>query len=381
MPELRPFAIERWFAQYEQAVELDLAETSVEPLSTAELLAFAGLEHLPEAVLRKPLKYAWAKGDPALRERIAAFVPNTRPDEVLVTTGAIEADYLLFRTLVRPGDTVIVQFPLYQALYSVAEAQGARVVRWELREADGFRPDLDRLRGLLDASTRLVVVNNPHNPTGAVLSRAELEELCGLAERRGFVLLVDEVYHGLTLDDAVDAAPPVRAIDPRAVHVGSTSKALGAPGLRLGWMAGPRAIVDAAWAYKDYTSLTGSPLTEILAGLLFDHLDRVMERNLRLARNNFRIFDAWVRENSDLIAYVPPRAGVVCYPRYLLDMPSEAFCRGLIEAERVLTVPGSCFEQEGHFRVGFGYDTGRLETALDRFTRYLDRFRTRAAAR
>ncbi len=372
---VRPFAIERWFARYEFTTEINVAETSIKPLTTREILALAGLDGWPDEVLGRRLGYLESNGTPALREAVSRYVPNTPPDQVLVTIGAIEADYLVSKALVRPGDTVITQFPMYQALYSVAEALGARVKRWLLREEDGYRPDLDALVRLLDDRTRLVVVNHPQNPTGSIFTREELQALCDLAAERGFYLLCDEVYYGLWLNHSDRPAPMARALDPRAVHVGSASKALAAPGLRIGWVAGPPEVIQACWEQRDYTSLCNPWPSEFLATILLTHHERVMDRSLRLARTNFRIFDGWVREHQAFVSYVPPRAGVVCFPRYHLDLPSEEFCHRLIEEEGVLTIPGSCFEQEGHFRLGFGYDTDRLEEALGRMSRFFHRHR------
>ena len=182
--EIKEFMVERWLNTFELGAHYNLAETDAKPFTLEELLSLGDRERLLEDFLAIKLGYNPTTGSEDLRQTISRLYQSVTPEEVLVTNGAIEADFLLANVLVEPGDTVIVQFPAYQVLYSVAEARGARVKRWTMDLDKGYRPDLDQLAELIDDRTKLVVINTPHNPTGAVISREDLETILGWAEER-----------------------------------------------------------------------------------------------------------------------------------------------------------------------------------------------------
>ncbi|HHY36429.1 MAG TPA: aminotransferase class I/II-fold pyridoxal phosphate-dependent enzyme [Firmicutes bacterium] len=361
--KIREFLVERWLNTLELGARFNLAETDAKPFTLEELLALGDREELLAELAAIRLGYNPTMGSFALRQAIAGLYQSVTPEQVLVTGGAIEADFLLANVLVEPGDTVIVQFPAYQVLYAVAEARGATVKRWTMSLDNGYRPDLDRLAALIDDRTKLVVINTPHNPTGAVLTREELETILGWAEERGFWVLSDEVYHGLAYEEGL-LPPLARDLSPRAISVGSMSKTFGLSGLRLGWIAGPEEILQACWSWKDYTSISNSPLSDFLARLALVNVDRVWERNLALARENRRVLLDWFEENRPIIDYVAPRAGLVCFPRFNLPISTEEFCRRAYEERGVLLVPGECFEMPGHIRFGFGGDPAEFAAGL-----------------
>jgi len=361
--KIREFLVERWLNTLELGARFNLAETDAKPFTLEELLALGDREELLAELAAIRLGYNPTMGSFALRQAIAGLYQSVTPKQVLVTGGAIEADFLLANVLVEPGDTVIVQFPAYQVLYAVAEARGATVKRWTMSLDNGYRPDLDRLAALIDDRTKLVVINTPHNPTGAVLTREELETILGWAEERGFWVLSDEVYHGLAYEEGL-LPPLARDLSPRAISVGSMSKTFGLSGLRLGWIAGPEEILQACWSWKDYTSISNSPLSDFLARLALVNVDRVWERNLALARENRRVLLDWFEENRPIIDYVAPRAGLVCFPRFNLPISTEEFCRRAYEERGVLLVPGECFEMPGHIRFGFGGDPAEFAAGL-----------------
>ncbi|MGB4231670.1 MAG: aminotransferase class I/II-fold pyridoxal phosphate-dependent enzyme [bacterium] len=360
--EIKEFMVERWLNTFELGAHYNLAETDAKPFTLEELLSLGDRERLLEDFLAIKLGYNPTTGSEDLRQTISRLYQSVTPEEVLVTNGAIEADFLLANALVEPGDTVIVQFPAYQVLYSVAEARGARVKRWTMDLDKGYRPDLDQLAELIDDRTKLVVINTPHNPTGAVISREDLETILGWAEERGFWVLSDEVYHGLAYGE--DLPPLARDLSPRAISVGSMSKTFGLSGLRLGWIAGPEDIVQSCWSWKDYTSISCSPLSDFLARLALANVDRIWERNLAVARENLKVLLDWFDQHQDYIDYVPPRAGLVCFPRLNLPISTQEFCRRAYGERGVLLVPGECFEMPGHIRFGFGGDPAEFAAGL-----------------
>lgn len=371
--QIRTFLVERWMSTYENDIRLNLAESSIKQLTLDELLCLAeedGDTTVRERMNRVVLTYDETRGTRELREAIAAHHRGATAENVLVTNGAIEANYLLFNTLVRPGDTVIVMFPAYQQLYSVAEAIGATIKRWAIKPENGYQPDLADLDALIDERTRLIVINTPHNPTGAVLAEEQVRAISERAERVGALVLSDESYQGLSLDER-QLCPPAYSISDRMISVGTVSKNLGLAGLRIGWIVADEDLVRRCWAYRDYTSISSGRLSDWLATIAVRHRGKLLERACEIARRNFALADAFMRAHTQYFDYIPPRAGLLMFPRLKVDADSVTFCRDLIREQGVLLVPGQAFEREGHFRMGYGDDTALLEEGLEKFDRYL----------
>ncbi len=373
--DMKTFAVERWMNTYENDAVYNLAETDAKPFTLGELLSLGNKDNLIEELLEIKLGYNPTTGRQELREVIAGFYRGTSPENILVTTGAIEADFLVTNTLVKPDDTVIVQFPAYQALYSTAEARGARVKYWHMDIDKGYEPDINELKKLIDEKTKLIVLNIPHNPTGAVISESQLKTILSWAEEGDFWVLCDEVYHDFALYPNI-IPPHGRSLSKRAISVGSMSKSYGLSGLRLGWIAGPQDIVNACWGWKDYTSISNSPINDYLATFALKNIDKVMKRNLSIARENLEFFMKWLGKHKDYFDYVKPKAGVLLFPR-LKNIPvtTGELCKGLYEKHKLLMVPGECFEVPGFLRIGFGNDSDMFKTGLSIFSAYLKELR------
>ena len=265
---IEPFQLERWMTTYEVKVRWDIAESGIFPMSTREILDLLPYEEREaelDRLLDLRLGYSEACGSEELRGLIAATYENTSADEILVTTGAIEANFLLFNELLSAGDRVVIVDPAYQQLHSVARAIGCDVALWSLRSDNGFHFDLEELRTLAAPGTRMIVINTPHNPTGAMLSDQELQEIYGLAEELDAWVLSDEAYRWLDLPGSSPLAPPMRDLGPRAISTGTFSKPFGLPGLRTGWMAAPAEVVQRCWGMRDYISLSPGKLNDALA--------------------------------------------------------------------------------------------------------------------
>jgi aspartate/methionine/tyrosine aminotransferase len=373
---LEPFALERWMTTKETRVGHDIAESGILPLSVDQLLAFEPpdeRERILTRLLEMPLGYAEARGSEALRAALAATYRDVSPDAILVTTGAIEANFLLFATLLRPGDHVVAVFPAYQQLYSVPAALGCEVSHWEVRAAadGGFWFDLDEVERLVNARTRLIVVNTPHNPTGALLSAEDIKRLYGVAERTGAVLLCDEAYRWLDIPGGEPLAPPARDLGPGAISVGTFSKPFGLPGLRVGWLAATPEIAAACWATRDYVSLSPAKLSDALALLALKHREQIVERNHRIVATNLEIANRWFAEHDPLVSWTPPRAGLLALMRYALDVPSLDLANRLAEEQGVMLAPGSAFGYEGHLRLGIGQDPEIFAEGLRRTAMFL----------
>ena len=366
------FALERYFARWEFAVDHLLCASDVQGYPMAELLALAD-DDTRRMWDGLTLGYTESTGHPLLRAEIASLYEDLEPDDVLVFAGAEEAIFCLANVLLGPGDHAVVTWPGYQSLYEVARAAGADVTLHELREEHGWAIDIDLLRSQVTPSTRLVVVNAPHNPTGMQPDRATFDALVALAEEVGAHLLVDEVYRFLEFD-GVERLPAGADASPRGISLGVMSKSFAMAGLRIGWLATrDRDVLERCARFKDYTTICSSAPSEVLALIGLRARETVLARSRSIVADNLvaldTFFDAW----SDRFTWVRPRAGSVGFPRLTVPGVSiDAWAAGLVEAEGVLLLPGSQFDYGGnHFRLGFG--RADLPIALERLERHAER--------
>ncbi len=359
------FALERFFARWEFAVEYLLCASDVQGYPMNELLALADDE--TRAMWDGlTLGYSESTGHPLLRREIASLYSGIEPDDVLVFAGAEEGIFSLVNVLLGPGDHAIVTWPGYQSLYEIARATGADVTLHELREDAGWGLDLDLLRRQVTPSTRLIVVNAPHNPTGMQPDPATFDGLVAIAEEAGAHLLMDEVYRFLEFDED-DRLPAGADAMARGISLGVMSKSFGMAGLRIGWLATrDRDLLARCASFKDYTTICASAPSEILALIGLRARETVLARSRGIVSANLErldgFFDAW----PDRFSWVRPRAGSIGFPR--LTVPGitiDDWATGLVEAEGVLLLPGTQFGYGGnHFRLGFGRTD--LPQALER---------------
>lgn len=359
---------------YETKAKWDIAESGIYPMSFRDILDLLPPEEREtelDRLLDLRLGYSEACGSEELRGLIAATYDNTSPDDILITTGAIEANFLLFNELLSAGDRVVAVNPAYQQLHSVAKAIGCEVALWTVRDEDGFRFELDDLRALATPGTRMIVVNTPHNPTGAMLSEQHLREICVLAEELDAWVLSDEAYRWLDLPGSPPLAPPMRNLGPRAISTGTFSKPFALPGLRIGWIAAPAEVVRRCWGLRDYISLSPGKLNDALAVLAFRHRDQIVERTRQIVAENLPFAERWFAENADLVSWTPPRGGVLALMRYQLDLPSLELANRLAEEYSVMLAPGSAFGYEGYLRVGVGNTPANFAEGLRQTARCL----------
>lgn len=364
---IEPFHLERWMTTYEMDVQWDIAESGIFPMSTREILDLLPEEERAatlEGLLDTRLGYSEARGSEELRGLIAATYENTSPDEVLITTGAIEANFLLFNELLSPGDRVVAVAPAYQQLNSVPRAIGCDVALWHLRQNGGFHYDLDDLRALATPGTRLIVINTPHNPTGAMLSAAELAEIYSLAEELDAWVLNDEAYRWLDLPGGPPLAPPLRNLGQRAISVGTFSKPFGMPGLRTGWMVAPEEIVQRCWGLRDYITLSPGKLNDALSVIAFRNRDRIAARTRAIVAENLDFAEYWFAENGDLVSWSPPMGGLLAMVKYELEIPALELANRLAEEYSVMLAPGSAFGYEGYLRIGIGNTPALFQEGL-----------------
>ena len=364
---LAPALLEDWMREYYFAAEIDIGSSGVRSFSLAEIRRLTGLstEEMDALVFQD----SQTLGGPGLRRAIAGRWAEGRVERVMATHGSTDANFLVANALLSPGDEVVVLDPSYQQLYGIAEAIGCRLKRWPLREERGFRPDLEDARRLIGPSTRLVVVNFPHNPTGATLTEEEQGELVRLVEAAGAWLLWDDAFGDLTYGTPPLPSPGARS--DRAISIGTLSKAYGLPGLRVGWCIAAEEILERFIRIRDYTMLHLSPLVELVAERAITHGDVLLRLRLDEARKNLAVLTSWAERHADRIGWLPPAGGVSAFPRFLDIADVEAFCHRLAQDQRVLLVPGSCFQRPRHARLGFGCATAELEEGLERLSKLL----------
>jgi aspartate/methionine/tyrosine aminotransferase len=376
--QIEPFGVEIWMNQHEDAAVWNLGETCIDSLTFEQLLA---LSDDPEAELqrlrRMKLTYGAIPGSARLRALIAGLYETLGADRVLVTQGAIGANFLAEYTLVEPGDLVVCAEPTYQQLYSVPASFGAEVRLLHLRPEDGFVPDVDRLRELAGGRAGLIVLNNPNNPTGALIPQATLREIVAVARECGAFLLCDEVYRGLEHDRRV-RTPSVADLYEKGISTGSLSKVFSLAGLRLGWLAGPRDVVAACEDHRHYVTISCGMLDDALACIALEHREALLERNLSILLGNKRTLDDWVRSEPRL-AYVPPQAGTTAFVRYGYEVPAERLAQGLFDLNGTFLVPGDLFGWERWVRLGYACAPHVLRGGLNGFSAYLRELETRGA--
>jgi len=368
------FALERYFARWEFAVEHVLCGSDVEGWRMADLVALADPE---SAALWADLKlgYTESTGHPLLRAEIAGLYDGLEADDVLVFAGAEEAVFCLFNTAIGPGDHLIVTWPGYQSLYEVARASGAEVSLHALREEDGWALDVDRLRRSIRPTTRMVVVNAPHNPTGMLPTLGEWQELATLCADAGVRLIADEVYRYLEVDPE-RRLPTGADLDPSYLSIGVLSKSFALPGLRIGWLATrDRELLDRCARLKDYTTICSSAPSEILGLIALRARDQVLARSRDIVAANLALLDGFFERRADSLTWVRPGGGSTAFPRLVPIGPAggsaDAFCGRLVEATGVLLLPSTTFGfGDGHVRLGFGRTDmpealGKLEAFLD----------------
>ena len=366
--KIETFALERWMTKYETCVKYDIAESGIFPLTVNDLLSFEApgdRTSILDRLLNLRLGYSEAPGTLELRQALAETYHNCEPHNILVTTGAIEANFLLFNVLLNPGDHVIAPYPAYQQLYSVPRAIGCDVSLWKVGPDTGCRYHLDELERLVTPKTRLIVVNTPHNPTGAMLSADELVRVYDLAESVGALVMCDEAYRWLTIPGGENLAPPVFNLGPSGISVGTVSKPFGLPGLRIGWIAAGKDTVAQCWAMRDYVSLSPGKLNDALALLAVKHRDKIVERNNGIISANLAAANIWIARHSGLLSWQPPRGGLLALLHYNLDIPSLELANRLAEQYSVMLAPGSAFGYENHLRIGIGQDPTVFAAGLE----------------
>lgn len=347
------FKLERFFARYEFQAPYLLCCSDCESLSIKDLLNMQ--EGSQEEFLNLWLGYTESQGSPALRREIASLYKNLGPQQVLVHSGAEEAIHNMCATMLNPGDHVIVQTPCYQSLSELPHAMGCSTSNWQLHpSSEGWQADLDELRKLITAQTRLIIVNSPHNPTGHLFSPEDWQQVIDVAASRDIILFADEVYK--YLEHERDSLPWAADTYDNAVSLGVMSKSFGLPGLRIGWIATRNDdIFKAMAACKDYTTICNSAPSEFLATLALKNRAVILQRNRAIVKHNLGLLEQFFARHQDKLRWLPPQGGPIAFPAFRGTVSATHYAERMVKEIGILLLPGSCYDYEdSHFRIGFG---------------------------
>ncbi len=345
---LAPFLLDQWLSQKFYAnppIEFDLGSSTGPVWTFEELLALGG--NLDE-LLKTKLFYTPPAGSNALREELAGM-EGVDPEHVLVMTGAAEALLILFHLAAEPGANVVLPNPGFPSNVAVAESLGLEIRHYTLRPEDGFRIDLDEIRKLVDGNTKFVLVNSPHNPTGAVLNETEMKALHDFCAERGVGFVSDQVYHPIYHGPAMPSA----AWLPHATVISDFSKAFCLSGLRIGWMVERDAHKREQYLNaRSYFTVSSTVVGEYLAALATRHREVIYDRARRIAQTNLRLLEALFNKHADQFHWVRPAGGMTAFPWLASGGNAREFCKNMAR-HGVLLTPGDCFGMPAHFRLGF----------------------------
>jgi len=364
---LQPFKLERYFAKYEFNTEFLLCSSDCESTTIADLLSLE--PDAAEKFQQTWLGYTESQGHPALRVEIAKIYETIQSEEILVHSGAQEAIFLFMLAALKENDHIIVHAPHYQSLSEVAKGLGCLISPWRAREENGWALDLDELRHLWRSSTKAIVINIPHNPTGYLMSRSDFEAVNQFAKEKKLLLFSDEVYRESEYDPST-RLPAACDLGEHAVSLGVTSKTYGLAGLRIGWVATKnKKIYEKMASLKDYTTICNSAPSEFLAEVALRNRQKLIARNLGILKSNLEIVDDLFTRHSSRFSWVRPAAGSMGFPK-LLKGDVENFCDDLVKKAGVLLLPGSMYDDSrNHFRIGLGRKN--LPQAVERLEGYL----------
>jgi aspartate/methionine/tyrosine aminotransferase len=365
---IEPFEMERFQSLWENVVDYNLSESGVHPLKLEELLTDTDLNNVQQI----PIGYNQTNGTAALRSTIAKLYPGAVTENVLVTTGSSEANFLTTWALIEPGDELALMLPNYMQIWGLANTFDAKVKPFHLIPKDGrWQMDWDELEQAVTPRTKLIAICNPNNPTGAQLNLAEMQRMCKMAKQVNAWILSDEVYRGA--ERVGELTPTFWGMYDKVIAVAGLSKVYGLPGLRIGWIVAPPDWIEKLWSYHDYTTICPNTISDYLARIALSspRREKILDRTRAIVRTNFKIFEDWVKNSDGIFACIPPIAGAITLVKYNLNIKSLELVTKLREQKSVLVVPGEHFFMENYLRFGFGSPADYLQNALERISEFL----------
>jgi aspartate/methionine/tyrosine aminotransferase len=360
------FEMERMQSTWENQVDYDMSESGVRPLTLRELIEM-GFDL--DAFLDQPLGYSQSNGTIELRERLAAIYPGTDLEQIEVTNGTSEANYLIALSQLVPGDEVAIEMPNYMQMPGVARSLGATVRTFRLQQGRAWEPDWYEFEQAVTPKTRLLYLSNPNNPTGGILSRSAMQRIVDRCESTGTWLLADEVYLGAEIER--ERTTSFWGMGSRVVVTSGLSKAYGIPGVRVGWIVGPRQLVADCWSQHDYLTIGPNKLSDRLACIAVEpqNRERCYARTRAILQHNLPIVREWIAQFGGHVTWREPQAGAIALVRYDADVPSLDIAERVRINQSTLIVPGGHVGLEGYLRIWLGGREEFLREGLKRVAR------------
>ncbi|HVG90855.1 MAG TPA: aminotransferase class I/II-fold pyridoxal phosphate-dependent enzyme [Alphaproteobacteria bacterium] len=359
--QLKPFLLDAWLDQYEHGIEFNLAASTGPTWTVNDILALAD-DETRHHFLNHNLVYSRPAGADSLREAVAEM-QQVPVEAVQIVTGASEAILALMWLAAEPGANVIIPLPGYPPFSALPQSLGLETRFYRVSRENGFRIDLDEIKRLADSNTKLILVNSPHNPTGATISDGEMEALHDFAAGRGIQLVSDEVYHPIYHGRQTKSAARL----PHATVIADLSKAFSIAGVRMGWMIEHDARRrQQYWNARAYFSISNTTTGEILSEIAIRKRDVVLGKSQETATRNLKLLDRFMADHRDVFGWIPPQGGMTAFPWLLSEENAHAFCQAAAE-RGILLAPGDCFDMPAHFRLGFAAAGDSFSKALDRF--------------
>ncbi len=370
---LRIFEMERWQSTWENRVEYNLSESGVHPLQLVELL-----DGDVQSLSQFSLGYSQTNGTKELRKTIAANYTGADSENVLVTNGSSEANFVAMWLFLDRGAEIVVLLPNYMQIWGLGKTFQANVKSFRLRERDGeWKPDIQALRKAVSRKTKLIAVCNPNNPTGAIMREDLIDQICEIAGKVGAWILADEVYQGAELNG--NMTPTFWGRYKKVIVSNGLSKAYGLPGLRIGWIVTTKELAGKLWSYHDYTTICPTALGDYLAtrALQLEMRKKILTRTREILQINLPVIKSWVEAHAEDFSFIPPQAGAIAYIKYNLKINSSHLAERLLKEKSTLIVPGDQFGMDGYMRIGYGAPRGYLVAGLNRIDELVQQIKDR----
>lgn len=361
--KIETFEMERMQSTWENVVEYDMSESGIRAVSLRELMEMG---FNLEAVMDMPLGYSQSNGTIELREILAESYPGASIDNIEVTNGTSEANYLISLVTLKHKEEMALEVPNYMQLWGVPRSLGAKVNTFPLDFDRDWEPDWAAFEAAVNERTRLVYISNPNNPAGAVLSEDSMERIVARCERVGAYLLADEVYIGTEREGKTTKS--FWGMSDRVIVTSGLSKAYGIPGIRIGWMVGPKDLVSECWSQHDYITIGPNKLSDIIArtAVKIENRDKLFARTREILTRNYPVMAAWLNSFGNFFSFNVHVAGAYCFVKYREEIPSLEICENILKRQNTLIVPGIHLGQEGFLRIWMGADHEFLREGLRR---------------
>ncbi len=367
--KIKPFKLEQYFAKYEFSAKYLLSSSDCDGLPLEYVLDCADASQL-ELWNGLRLGYTESKGLPLLRETIARQYKTIDAEEVLVLSPG-EANFILMNVALDKGDQVICMSPIYQSLYQVAESVGCNISYWK-PDTSNWHYAIEDLRALITNKTRALILNFPHNPTGFIPTKAELDEIVALARMNNLLIFSDEMYFDL-VHDSGNNIPAMCDLYENAISLWGMAKSFGLAGLRIGWVASKnKKLLQDMLDYKDYLTICNNAMSEILSIIALTHRDKFITPNVEKIKRNIELFASFVSTHNNLIDFSRPVAGSTAFIKLNLKEGSLAYCDRLANEAGIMLLPSEMFDFDSrHARIGFGRKS--MPEALEAWGRYINK--------